>query len=136
MNEAYLEKTQNQLIKALDHLAYSYQKVLLLPIHPEKLDEETLETWESFAARFSRVVDIFLMRVVKAKVKFSDPAFDGTLRDYLNQAEKIGLIENTNEWLVLRELRNIAAHEYTDQGLAFFLEKLRMHCPMLLALKK
>lgn len=135
-NKAYLEKIQTQLLKAIEHLSYSYQKVTTLPTDPHQLDEESLETWESFSARFSRVVDIFLMRVLKAKVKFSDPGFDGTLRDYLNQAEKAGFVSNASEWLMLRELRNIAAHEYTDKGLAFFLQQLRTHCPKLLALKK
>ncbi len=134
--QKYLQTIQLQLLKALDHLDYSYQKVLVLPTNPAELDEETLETWESFAARFSRVVDIFLMRVLKAQIKFSDPGFDGTLRDYLNQAEKINLITDTAEWLMLRELRNIAAHEYNDKGLMDFLEKLRHYCPKLLVLKQ
>jgi hypothetical protein len=135
-NQQYLDKIQSQLLKALQHLSYSYEKVLLLPTDPKKLDEESLETWESFSARFSRVVDIFLMRVLKAQIKFADPGFDGTLRDYLNQAEKMNLITNATEWLMLRELRNIAAHEYTDKGLALFLEQLRSACPKLLDLKK
>lgn len=134
-NQKYLRKIQDQLLKALVHLEYSYQKVLVLPTNPNELDEETLETWESFAARFSRVVDIFLMRVLKAQIKFNDPGFDGTLRDYLNQAEKLNLIDNTADWLELRELRNITAHEYNDKGLTNFLEKLRTSCPKLLILK-
>ena len=65
----YLKKITLQLKKAIQHLEYSYHKVNQLPAHPDKLDEETLETWESFCARYSRVIDLFLMKYLKAQVR-------------------------------------------------------------------
>ena len=81
-----------KLKKALEHLRYSHNKVRRLPTDSSKLDEEQLETWESFSARFARVVDLFLTKYLRAVVLQDDPGFEGSLRDFVNQAEKIGLI--------------------------------------------
>lgn len=135
MNKEYLNRVKEQLLKALGHLDYSYKKIASLPIDPNKLNDETLEMWESFSARFSRVVDLFLMRYLKAIVKDNDPAFDGTLRDLLHQGEKLNLVDDTEKWIFIRGLRNIIAHEYTDQDLEIYLKQLRDECPYLLKLK-
>jgi hypothetical protein len=63
-----LEDQKSRLIKALIHLEYSYNKVNQLPTEPAQLNEETLETWESFVARFSRVADIFLSKYLRTAV--------------------------------------------------------------------
>jgi len=125
---------QQKLKKALAHLAYSYKKVTKLSPEVEKLDEEMLETWESFAARFARVCDIFLSRYLRTLVLIEDPGFSGTLRDFLNLAEKMGIISSTKDWLALRELRNITAHEYSDKDMGAFFLTLRQSCPHLLAI--
>lgn len=130
-----LENQKNKLLKAIQHLEYSYNKVLKLPVEISELDEESLETWESFAARFCRVSDIFLAKYLKTTVLLNDPGFTGTLRDFMNQAEKIRLIEDVEAWMAIRELRNISAHDYTDKDLALFFKKLREETPQLLAIK-
>lgn len=132
----YLEEQKVRLQKALAHLDYSYKKVQALPIDLTDLDEETLETWESFAARFGRVADIFMMKYLRGVILQQDPGFSGTLRDNLNLAEKMGLIDNVKTWLAIRELRNISAHEYTDKDLTAFFKRLRDECPVLLSIKK
>lgn len=133
--ELFLQEQKAKLIKALEHLAYSYKKIINLPEKPEQLNEETLETWESFAARFGRVADIFLMKYLRALILMQDPGFNGSLRDFLNQAEKLNIIENTEVWMAIRELRNISAHEYTDKDLCEFFIRLKKEAPRLLAIK-
>jgi hypothetical protein len=118
-------KYLRQLGKAIKHLEYSQKKVRTLPKRLLDNDEESLETWESFAARFSRVVDIFLTKYIKLKVKENDPGFDGTLRDFLNHAEKMKLISDVDRWMSTRELRNIQAHDYTEEQLESFLTALQ-----------
>lgn len=131
----YINQVKEQLFKAVSHLNYSYKKVISLPTDPSELDEETLEVWESFSARFSRVVDLFLMKYLKAMVKNNDPGFDGTLRDFLNQGAKLNLIDDVESWIILRGLRNIIAHEYSDKDLEVYLIQLKSECPRLLNLK-
>lgn len=131
----YINQIKEQLLKAVIHLDYSYKKVISLPTDPNKLNEETLEVWESFSARFSRVVDLFLMKYLKAIIKNDDPGFDGTLRDFLNQGEKLNLIDNAQSWIFIRGLRNIIAHEYNDKDLETYLIQLKNECPKLLQIK-
>ncbi len=131
----FFKEQTNKLLKAIRHLEYSYNKVISLPVEPSQLDEETLETWESFAARFCRVADVFLAKYLRAFVLLQDPGFNGSFRDFVNQAEKLNLLDNTEDWMAIRELRNISAHEYTDKDLAGFFQKLRAEAPHLIAIK-
>ena len=133
--ERFLQEQKNKLIKAIGHLEYSYLKVLTMPTELDKLNEETLETWESFAARFCRVADVFLTKYLRACVLLEDPGFNGTFRDMLHQGEKLSIIDNTETWMAIRELRNISAHEYTDKDLSAFFKHLREEAPQLITLK-
>lgn len=132
--ELQLNTIKRKLLKALEHLDYSYKKISQLPTTIEQLDEEALETWESFAARFSRVTDIFLTKYLRTRILLDDPGFTGSLRDYLNQAEKLHIIEDANGWMAVRELRTITAHDYSEQDLNLFFQQLKKECPRLLAI--
>lgn len=134
-SDKFIESQKESLLKAIKHLEYSYQKIMALPESPDELDEESLETWESFAARFGRVADIFLMKYARAIVLREDPGFTGTLRDFVSQAEKIGLIQDADKWMAIRELRNISAHEYTEKDLAHFFRRLKQEAPLLISIK-
>ncbi|OGT24806.1 MAG: hypothetical protein A2W47_02465 [Gammaproteobacteria bacterium RIFCSPHIGHO2_12_38_15] len=134
--EDFFKEQKENLIKAIAHLEYSYKKITLLPTDPKELNEETLETWESFSARFSRVADIFLTKYIRSFVLLKDPGFKGSFLDFLNQAEKFHLIKDTETWMGIRELRNISAHEYTDKDLMGFFNRLKQEAPRLLEIKE
>lgn len=90
-------------------------------------DEETLETLESFSSRFAWLSDIYIARFLRLKLRQSDPGFRGSLIDALNLAEKIGLVESARDWARIRELRNIAAHEYSaDDYRRLYAELMRL----------
>lgn len=127
---------QQRLDKALTHLRYSAKKVALLASSPAALGEEELETWESFATRHARVVDLFLTKYLRAYVLRDDPGFSGSLRDFANQGEKLGLIDSADDWMALRELRNVVAHEYSDHDAEAFFRTLRDSAARLLALSE
>jgi hypothetical protein len=131
-NDELLEIYIRKLKKALKHLEYSYNKILKLSTQVEILDDEALETWESFAARFSRVADIFLTRYLRTCVLINDPGFSGSLRDFVNQGEKLGIIDNADSWMSIRELRNINSHDYSEHDLSEFFIRLRQEAPKLL----
>lgn len=130
-----LEIFRKQLFKGINHLSHSYQKVLKMTTDVEKLDIDQLEIWESFAARFARVSDIFLAKYVRTWVLQGDPAFRGSLRDFVDQAEKLGLIENADTWMEIRELRNASAHEYSEEKFSEDVQKMRNLTPILIALR-
>lgn len=134
--QQFLAISRQKLLKAIGHLDYSYRKVNQLSLHLGELSEENLETWESFTTRFARVADIFLTRFLRAYVLNNDPGFQGSLRDFVNQGEKLGIIDNANAWMGIRELRNITAHEYTDEEIALFFERIRSETPRLLKIRE
>jgi len=131
-----LQEYCQKLQKALRYLAYSYNKALQLPMHFAELTEETLEVWESFAARFSRAADLFISKYIRIVVELKEPGFRGTTIDYLNQAEKIGLIDSAEGWVELRKLRNVTVHEYSDQAFDEYAKRLLALTPRLLELRK
>jgi hypothetical protein len=133
--ETILKDYTRKLSKAIQHLEYSHKKVGSLPTDPEKLDEEGLETWESYAACFARVTDLFLTKYLRAKILMLDPGFSGSLRDLLNTAEKNNFVEKANYWMGIRELRNLSVHEYTEAQLKNFFETLKRETPELLRLQ-
>lgn len=133
--EKLLNSSKQKLLKALSHLEYSYCKIMTLPHDVPTLDEETLATWESFCARFARVAEIFLTRYLRSYILYADPGFAGTLRDFVNQGEKLGIIDDARAWMSIRELRNIAAHDYSENDLTQVFIRLKNETPRLLALK-
>lgn len=130
-----LNVQQKKLIKALQHLEYSYKIILDLTTNPLEMDERTLTEWESFAARFSRVTDVFLTRYLRTRVLLNDPGFTGSLRDFVNQAEKLQFIDDASQWMAIRELRNMAAHDYNEEDLENFFKSLLSHTPSVLKIK-
>ena len=124
-----------RLLKALAHLEYSFQKVQNLSFHVAELDDEQLEAWEGFVSRFSRASDLFVTKYLKSYILNEDPAFDGTLRDSLNRAEKYRLIEDTQIWLEIRSLRNAVAHDYDEGRLEKNLKRIRELAPIVLKIK-
>ncbi len=124
-----------RLLKALKHLDYSYKKVLKLSSNVKSLSTDQLEVWEAFVSRFARVSDIFLSKYIRTYVLKEDLAFRGSFRDFLDQAEKLGFIEKAQDWMNIRELRNLSAHEYSEEKLTPLLEGLRLETPRLLELK-
>ncbi len=130
-----LQDVQSKLEKSLGHLEFSYNKILKLTDDVSQMDDETMETWESFAARFGRTADIFITRYIRTVILASDPGYEGSVRDYLNKAEKIGLINEAVVWLKIRELRNVAVHDYNSKNLTLIYQQLKELCPLLLNLK-
>lgn len=124
-----------KLVRSLSYLEYTYLRVKGLPTKLSELTPEELERWDGMATRFARSSDLFLSKYVKAAVKRDDPAFDGSFRDYLNRAEKLGLIDDVLQWLDIRDLRNVAVHEYSEGDLEKVLTKFLKHAPTVLALR-
>lgn len=55
--ENLLERHKLALLKSLKYLKQSYSKIQSLPSHIKEGDSETLEVWESYVARFARVLE-------------------------------------------------------------------------------
>lgn len=118
---------------ALSYLEYSDKKIQSLPLDPKDLNAETLETWESYLARFARVTDIFLTKYIRSYILNLDPAFRGELRDFVDKAEKNNLIDSSDKWMEIRELRNKISHEYSNKELKAIFESVKKYTPFVIA---
>ncbi len=134
MSSGLEEKIRSDLRSALGHFKYSYAKVGRIDFTAD-WSEETLETLESFSSRFARLSDLFISRFLRLKVQQSDPAFRGSLIDSLNLSEKLGLVNSARDWIRIRELRNIAAHEYTAEDYRKLYQELLKLSPHLLQIE-
>ncbi len=74
---------------------------------------EGIDRLESFNAKFCRlqdgIMDKQLPRLLRAAGELT-----GTAIDNLNRAEQLGLIDNGDDWLAMRRLRNLLVHEYVE----------------------
>jgi len=72
-----------------------------------------IDRLESFGAKFGRMQDTVMDKLVPAFLSCvgekSGPAIDNLAR-----LEKLGLIEQADDWLQMRHLRNRLVHEYID----------------------
>ncbi len=130
------KQIEESVKKAQGHLSYSFNKIKTLKLEEiEGADEELLETLESFSSRFSRLSDIVISKYLRFLTYEADPGFRGTVIDTLNLAEKQGWIDSAKNWRRIRELRNVAAHEYTSEEYAKLYSELIGLAPILLKFK-
>ncbi len=131
-----METVKQDTLLAIKHLEYSYLKCLKIPLSASLLtDEESLETWESFASRFARVSDLVTSKYIRLRILQEEPGFRGSMIDHLNIAEKLRLIDSAETWAELRELRSAIAHEYLSNQLLALYKNILDQAPVLIAMK-
>ena len=104
----------NLLQKSLDNLDYSYQKCLPC-LDKDNCNLEELESLEALAARFARASDVFIHKVVKTLLILLQ-AMPKTVIDTANFLEKLGVVTQAEQLLMIRELRNVIAHDYVIEN--------------------
>ena len=87
----------------------------------EILDSEIFENFEKI-----KTIDTFIYRFIKLQDMMGEKLFKLTLNeigeykdnmsllDILDKLEKLELIDNSNDWMMYRKLRNQLTHEYPD----------------------
>jgi len=100
------------------HLQFSWQRIFTNEINAnwvQALDgqPEVAEQLEAFVSRFGRmqdtIADKLLPRWLNALAENA-----GSQIEVLNRAERLGVIQNVENWLVARKLRNRLVHEYIE----------------------
>lgn len=70
---------------------------------------------DQFIFRFAKLQDAMGAQLFPAILELTaEPGPLNTFIDKLNRLEKIGALESAEEWLSLREMRNLISHEYPD----------------------
>ncbi len=108
--------------KEISHLQQTDERLFSEPFTAERVallteDITLAERTEAFASRFSRlqdsVGDKLLPLLFHLYGEHSTPFIDS-----LDRAERLGLIDSTDQWMEVRKLRNQMVHEYIeDPGL-------------------
>jgi len=128
---ALLERELRASEKASEHLGFSMERTRSLRELAQWTPEE-LERFESLAARFARLADMQIQRVMRL-IDELELVPGGTLLDRIERAERRGWIASS-DLVRIRELRNLIAYEYVDERLhELYLGVLDL-APQLLAL--
>ena len=121
---AQLNENFEALEKSLDVLNYSFRKCKSLG-EKEEYEQEEQESFEALTSRFARTSDILTQKVFKSLFALLQENVK-TIIDSANILEKLGIVENADDILNIRELRNQIAHEYVEADLnALFMDVLR-----------
>lgn len=126
-----LREEATRLQQAADHLRWSYQRCQALP-HQPPWTAEDLEKLESLSSRFARLADVLTQRLMRLADELELEA-PGSLIDRLRRAEKRGWATHDGDFVRIRELRNLVAHEYADDKLAEIYQAILALTPALLA---
>ena len=120
LDRVKLQKYFNECDKHLQRIEEAYSDVEeIIPLRVEKykiLSKEEVQAIDQYLYRFSKLQDTLGQRVFRLIYKIYEPFEENiTFIDLLNRLEKLGFLENTKEWINLRDKRNQIAHQYDDE---------------------
>ena len=105
-----LEQAGAKLARAAALYLHSAAKVGPFdPNRPWSPDE--LEPYDALVTRFERAIEVFL-KFFRTVELFETAGTGSTVRDCLGLMCKLGLIDQVDRWMEMREVRNRIAHDY------------------------
>jgi uncharacterized protein with HEPN domain len=121
---AQLDEHLATLDKTSSALVYSYDKCNDIG-EKDEYDLEEQESFEALTSRFARTSDILTQKVIKTLFMLLQENIK-TIIDAANFLEKLELIDNADDLLNIREIRNQIAHEYVESDIKdLFLDVLQ-----------
>lgn len=101
----------------------------LKPYDPNKsYTPKALEPYDALVSRYERSVELLIGKLFRSIQIFElgeKEAKERTVRDCLNLMTKLKLIEDTELWMSLRDLRNKISHDYLPDELKDFYELIQ-----------
>ncbi len=89
-----------------------------MPLTPQgfsNLNDEQIGAIDQYLFRFSKLQDAIGQRLFpNVLAVLEEPVKTLSFFDRLNRLEQLNIIENKEQWLNLRNMRNMLAHEYED----------------------
>ena len=110
-----LQEELTGLQLAAGHLEYSIERCLNL-MGQEDIPPDQLERLESLTSRFARLADLLIQRIFRL-IDEIELTSVGTILDRIYRAEKRGWVD-ASEMIKIRELRNLIAHEYSNDKMS------------------
>lgn len=90
----------------------------LIPLDRDKyrkLSDIDISFIDQLSFRFGKLQDTAGRALRNILIALGEDMEGAPFIDILNRAEKIGIIDNAQEWMMLRELRNLLTHEYSEK---------------------
>lgn len=89
----------------------------IIPLDTERykaLNEQDISYIDQMSYRFGKLQDVTGRMLRVLLIILGEDIENAPFIDVLNRAEKLNIIDDAQEWLMLRELRNILTHEYSE----------------------
>ncbi len=115
LKKQLLREEMELLGKAVETLNLSIKKCTNI-IGKEHYSFEELESFDSLTSKFGRTSDLFTQKVLRTVFILLHEPFIPFI-DFLNQAEKMGIIKSADQMLEIRDLRNQITHEYLPEAI-------------------
>ena len=81
------------------------------------LDDETVQDWDQFILRFIKLQDTLGARTYAALLDYlQEPSAAMPMLDKLNRLEQLDFLSSTEDWGLLRVLRNQFSHDYPQDN--------------------
>ena len=101
------------------HLFYAMLSIRTFMPLTEKsyinLTDEEIQDIDQFILRYTKLQDTMGNRLFPAILNYLNEQFEERpMLDKLNRLEKLGYIDNVENWQVIRNIRNKFAHDYPD----------------------
>jgi uncharacterized protein with HEPN domain len=117
------------LDKSVVALRYSYKKCSAIK-QEQEYDLEQQESFEALTSRFARTSDILTQKVFKTLFILLQENTK-TFIDAANFLEKLEIVENADDLLNIREIRNQIAHEYVESNINVLFHDVLRYAPLL-----
>lgn len=96
-----------------------------------ELEWDGFKDIEVLTARFARLSDIYIQKFLRLLDEL-EAERQGSIIDRINRAEKRGLIESSEMFLEIRDLRNDIAHDYLPDELLTIFKDVFQQSPKLI----
>jgi len=125
IDENLLEQIQ-KASKALSLLKDSFSKYQ--PFDLYKIYSPTdLESYDALALRFEKVVELFINQLFRTIEIHYFGLASTTIRDRLLVLQKTGFIDDINNWIDMRIIRNKIAHDYLPDQIKSIYEDILLY---------
>jgi len=104
-------------LQRIDEAYEDIQSIISLDADKYKnLDRHAVQALDQYLFRFSKLQDTMGDKVFPLIIQmYEQNSQRHPFVDVLNKLEKLGFISSTKEWLNLRQIRNVIAHQYDDE---------------------
>lgn len=114
-----LVSTLRECSTHLMRMSYAHKKIsVFMPVSAKTLpclSDEDVEALDQYIFRFSKLQDTMGERLFRQMLeRLAEDVRGMAFIDKLNRLEQLGMLRSTDEWLAMRQLRNLLAHEYDD----------------------